>query len=107
MPAIQTPDGPLYYRLDGPDGAPILLLSHSLGMDHAMWDEQVAALAPHLRLLRYDIRGHGASAAPAGDYRLDQLGGDVLGLADTLGVREFAFCGVSLGGMVGQAFNMS
>ena len=102
MPLIQLPAGPCCYRLDGPDAAPVVVLSHALGLDHGMWDAQAADLLPHFRVLRYDTRGHGASAAPAGDYALDDLGGDVLALTDALGIDRFSFCGLSMGGMVGQ-----
>lgn len=102
MPFIPTGGGLCYYRIDGPDDAPVVVLSHALGLDHGMWDAQAADLLPHFRVMRYDTRGHGASAAPAGDYTLDDLGGDVLALADTLGIERFGFCGLSLGGMVGQ-----
>lgn len=102
MAFIATQDGSLYYRLDGAEGGPVVVLSHSLGLDHAMWDAQAADLAPHFRVLRYDSRGHGASMVPSGDYTIEQLGRDVLALVDALGIRQFAFCGLSLGGMVGQ-----
>ena len=59
-------------------------------------------LLQHFQVLRYDTRGHGASSVPAGDYTLDQLGKDALGLADKLGLTKFAFCGLSMGGAVGQ-----
>jgi 3-oxoadipate enol-lactonase / 4-carboxymuconolactone decarboxylase len=91
-----------YYRLDGADDRPVLVLSHSLGLDHGMWDAQAADLLPHFRILRYDTRGHGASSAPPGDYSIAGLGADVLALADACGVERFAFCGLSLGGMIGQ-----
>jgi 3-oxoadipate enol-lactonase/4-carboxymuconolactone decarboxylase len=67
-----------------------------------MWDAQAADLLPHFRILRYDTRGHGASSAPAGDYAIADLARDVLALADSCGVTQFAFCGLSLGGMIGQ-----
>src|SRR3954471_9098048 len=102
MPLIQIADTTCYYRLTGRDDAPVLMLAHSLGQDHGMWDPQAADLSTHFRVLRYDLRGHGASGAPAGDYRIDQLGADALALADALGVQQFAFCGLSLGGMIGQ-----
>jgi len=102
MAFIQTVDGPLYYRCDGADGAPFVVLSHSLGQDHGMWAAQVAALAPYFRVLRYDTRGHGASMAPPGDYTIAQLGRDVLALTDALEIETFAFCGLSMGGMIGQ-----
>ncbi len=90
------------WRADGPADAPVVILSNSLGTAMAMWDPQVAALAPHYRVIRYDTRGHGASGVPAGGYGLDRLGRDVLELADALGIERFAFCGLSLGGMTGQ-----
>jgi 3-oxoadipate enol-lactonase/4-carboxymuconolactone decarboxylase len=88
--------------MEGNDGRPLLVLSHSLGCDHAMWDAQVADLLPHFRILRYDTRGHGASDVPPGDYSIERLARDVLGIADALRVEKFAFCGLSLGGMIGQ-----
>src|SRR5262245_15716412 len=67
-----------------------------------MWDAQAEWLSPHFSIVRYDTRGHGASGVPAGDYSLDDLGADVLRLADALGIERFAFCGLSLGGMIAQ-----
>jgi 3-oxoadipate enol-lactonase/4-carboxymuconolactone decarboxylase len=102
MPLLTTSSTTTYYRFDGGDGLPVLMLSHSLGQDHSMWDAQASALSSRFRVLRYDTRGHGASAVAAGDYRIEQLATDALALADALGIRTFAFCGLSLGGMVGQ-----
>lgn len=99
MPELDLPDARLHYRLDGPEGAPVLLLSNSLGTDLSLWQPQVAALAGPLRLLRYDTRGHGGSSATPGPYTLDQLGRDALDLLDALGIRQAHVAGVSLGGM--------
>jgi 3-oxoadipate enol-lactonase/4-carboxymuconolactone decarboxylase len=92
----------LYYRLEGNAGAPVLVMSHSLGTDHGMWDPQVAGLLPHFQILRCDTRGHGASDAPPGDYSIERLARDVLGLVDALKISSFAFCGLSMGGAIGQ-----
>jgi len=92
----------LFYRLEGRDDAPTLVLAHSLGLDHSLWDQQTIDLVPHFRVLRFDMRGHGASDAPAGDYTIERLGRDVLGLADALEIKRFAYCGISVGGFVGQ-----
>ncbi len=102
MAFVETSSGTLYYRLEGTDGKPVVVFSHSLGLDHGMWAVQVEALAPHFQVLRFDTRGHGASAVVPGDYTIGALGRDVLELADALDIRQFAFCGLSLGGMIGQ-----
>jgi 3-oxoadipate enol-lactonase len=101
--SVLTIDGARhYYRLDGRDARPVVMLSHSLGHDHSMWDLQAADLGEYFQVLRYDIRGHGASDVTPGEYSVDQLGRDALAIADALGIESFAFCGLSLGGMIGQ-----
>jgi 3-oxoadipate enol-lactonase len=102
MPLVQTAGLRVYYRLEGNTGRPVVMFAHSLGVDHGQWDPQVPDLLPHFQILRYDIRGHGASDAPPGDYTMELLARDALALADALGIRQFAFCGLSLGGMIGQ-----
>jgi 3-oxoadipate enol-lactonase/4-carboxymuconolactone decarboxylase len=102
MPFAIVGNHRLFYRLEGKPGAPVLVLSHSIGTDHGMWSQQVEDLLPYFQILRYDIRGHGASDTPAGDYSIEQLGRDVIGLADFLGISTFSFCGISLGGAVAQ-----
>jgi 3-oxoadipate enol-lactonase/4-carboxymuconolactone decarboxylase len=102
LPFITANDIRQFYRLEGQPGKPALVLSHSLGADHGMWAPQVTHLLSHFQVLRYDTRGHGASDAPKGEYSIEMLGRDVLGLADALGIKQFAFCGLSMGGAVGQ-----
>ena len=102
MPFVRTNDIRLFYRLEGNHGLPVLILSHSISTDHQMWAPQAQDLLPHFQILRYDTRGHGASDASAGDYTVEQLGRDVLALADSLSIPKFAFCGLSLGGAIGQ-----
>ena len=102
MPLLTLANSSIYYRFDGADDRPVIVLSHSLGLDHGMWDEQAADLLPYFRVLRYDTRGHGASRATPGDYSIAGLAGDVVSLCDALGIERFACCGLSLGGMIGQ-----
>ncbi len=80
----------LHYRVDGEQNgdAPWIVLSNSLGSDVSMWTPQVAAFSKHFRVLRYDTRGHGHSAAPAGPYTIEQLTGDGLGLMDLLKIER-------------------
>jgi 3-oxoadipate enol-lactonase len=102
MPFADVNGARLHYRYDGPEGAPVLVLCNSLGTDLSMWDLQVAAFAAKFRVLRYDRRGHGASAVTPGPYTIELLARDVLGLLDTLGMDRVRFCGLSMGGMVGM-----
>ena len=102
MPFAKVGNTRAFYRLEGNAGRPVLMLSHSIGTDHAMWDSQVPDLLPYFQILRYDIRGHGASDAPAGEYTVELLARDALAVADAAGIDSFAFCGISLGGAVGQ-----
>ena len=95
-----TPD--LNYLLEGPEDAPVLVLSNSLGTSLEMWDDQASALRGRFRLLRYDTRGHGGSPAPPGPYAMEDLGLDVIRLLDRLGVERASFCGLSVGGMTGM-----
>lgn len=100
MPLHTTDDGcRLAYELSGPDEAPVVVLSNSLGTDHHLWDAQIGVLEPHYRVLRYDTRGHGASDVPPGEYAIARLGQDVLSLMDHVGVRRAHVCGISIGGL--------
>ncbi|MBV9816976.1 MAG: 3-oxoadipate enol-lactonase [Solirubrobacterales bacterium] len=92
----------LHHRIDGPDDAPPLLLGGSLGTDLSMWEPQLSALVGPRRVIRLDTRGHGGSPVPAGPYSIADLGGDVLALMDRLELSRAAYCGLSIGGMVGQ-----
>jgi 3-oxoadipate enol-lactonase len=91
-----------FHRFDGPEDAPLLLLSNSLGTTHEMWNPQLGALTEHFRVLRYDRRGHGQSAVPPGPYSIGELAGDVIELLDSLGLERVSYCGLSIGGMDGM-----
>lgn len=83
---------------------PWVVLLHSLATSHRMWDEQVAALAADYRILRIDLRGHGASSVPPGPYSLEMLADDLKSVFDDLLIAQAHVVGLSLGGMVAQAF---
>jgi 3-oxoadipate enol-lactonase len=86
---------------DGPADAPAVVLAHAIGTSLEMWEPQVASLARHFRVVRYDARGHGSTAVPDGPYELGDLGGDLLALLDELGIARAHVVGLSLGAMVG------
>jgi 3-oxoadipate enol-lactonase len=90
------------YEVSGKEGAPWLVLSHSLACSVRMWDPQVDAFQSKFRILNYDMRGHGATSAPQGPYTLDMLADDVLALTKQLNVQKGYYCGLSIGGMIGQ-----
>jgi 3-oxoadipate enol-lactonase/4-carboxymuconolactone decarboxylase len=102
MPFANVNQTRIFYRLEGAEGLPVLAFSHSISTDHAMWEPQVHDLLPYFQILRYDTRGHGASDTPAGEYSVEDLGRDFVGLLDALKIPSVAFCGLSMGGMVGQ-----
>ncbi|MEH6351809.1 MULTISPECIES: 3-oxoadipate enol-lactonase [unclassified Pseudomonas] len=102
MGFVKLAEGDLNYRFDGPQDAPVLVLSNSLGTDLHMWDEQVAAFSEHFRVLRFDTRGHGQSLVTEGPYSIEQLGRDVLAMLDQLNLDKVHFCGLSMGGLIGQ-----
>jgi 3-oxoadipate enol-lactonase len=88
--------------LDGPADAPVLVLGNSLGTSSAVWDGQVPTFQGSFRLLRYELPGHGGTPAAAGAYTIGGLAEGVLKLLDALGVERAAYCGISIGGMVGM-----
>lgn len=92
------------YELHGKEGAPWLVLSHSLACSVRMWDPQIAALKDRYRILAYDTRGHGATEATKGEYSLGMLADDLNGLLKAVGVKNAHYCGLSMGGMIGQTF---
>ena len=92
----------LHHRFDGPEDAPVLVLSNSIGTRVELWDAQLPAFAGRFRVLRYDQLGHGRSEVPPGPYSVELLGRELLALLDELGVRRFSYCGLSLGGAVGM-----
>src|SRR3974390_1452768 len=102
MPFVKLPDGQIHYELAGPDDAPVLVFSNSLGTTLQMWDAQLTDFSAHFRILRYDTRGHGQSSVTPGPYSIRQLSEDVLYLLDSLKLSRVSFCGLSMGGMTGM-----
>jgi 3-oxoadipate enol-lactonase len=103
MPMIKADDGcPIHVEVAGPESAPALMLSNSLGTNLTMWDDQVAEFGKHFRLIRYDRRGHGQSGVSPGPYSMQRLGRDVIAVLDALKIEKTNWCGLSMGGMVGQ-----
>ncbi|GLQ06649.1 alpha/beta fold hydrolase [Sneathiella chinensis] len=90
--------------LEGPDGAPVVTLSHSLCTNLKAWDDLTEALVPDFRVLRYSMRGHGRSGATPGPYSLSGLAADVAALQTSFGITKSHFVGLSIGGMIAQTF---
>lgn len=99
---VDRPGFRLAYEISGKDeGAPWLILSHSLGSSRMMWRPQLPLLEGKFRVLAYDTRGHGQSTAPPGLYRIEDLAEDVVALMDHLGIATASYMGLSLGGVTG------
>ena len=92
----------LHAVASGKAAGPVVVLSHSIGCDLAMWDPVAAALEPDFRVLRFDRRGHGRSGVPAGDATIETLGRDALAVMDAFGAARAHYVGLSQGGMEGM-----
>jgi 3-oxoadipate enol-lactonase len=102
MPVIDADGCKINVQIDGPQDAPALVLSNSLGTNLSMWDEQAKALSGKFRVIRYDQRGHGKSGAPKGPYPIGRLGKDVVAVLDSLKIAKAHFLGLSMGGSTGM-----
>src|SRR6266852_337912 len=95
----------LYYDLAGPEDGPVVCITHSLSSDGGSWAEQVPPLLQSgFRVLRLDMRGHGGSDPVPGDYTMSELAADAASVLDALGLDRVHYLGLSIGGMIGQAF---
>jgi 3-oxoadipate enol-lactonase/4-carboxymuconolactone decarboxylase len=102
MAFTQRPGANIYWKHDGRDDAPALVLLNSIGTDMDLWDGVMPYLRDRFALLRIDTRGHGASIAEPGEYTLAMLADDVLAIVEAAGFDHFSIAGVSLGGMIGM-----
>ena len=102
MQVADLGDVQLHYRIDGdPDGAPVVF-ANSLGTDLRLWDAVLPHLPAGLKLIRYDLRGHGLSSIPPAPYSMGSMIRDAEKLLDLLEIRDCVFVGLSLGGMIAQ-----
>ena len=90
------------YKLSGTPNSPVLVFSNSLGTDMSMWEEVIPYLLPYFQILQYDTRGLGKSQITTEPYTIQLLGQDVIDLLDTLNIEKAHFCGLSMGGLIGQ-----
>jgi 3-oxoadipate enol-lactonase len=100
---ITTGDGcRIAYRLEGKPDAPVVLFANSIATTMQMWDTNIQNFTDEYHVLRYDLRGHGKSDAPAGPYSIDRMGYDVIEMLDALNIDKVHFVGLSLGGFIAQ-----
>jgi 3-oxoadipate enol-lactonase len=102
MSFLETRGVRLHYLFERNQDRPTLVLANSLGTNLSMWDAQVARFREHFSLLRFDMRGHGLSSIPSASFGIADTALDVIALLDHLHVHEASFCGLSMGGMIGQ-----
>jgi 3-oxoadipate enol-lactonase len=106
MPApflfAQIGDQRIAYREDGIADGPPIVFAHAMGLDHSVWDAVIALLPQGLRIIRFDLRGHGASTTPPAPYSMGALVREAEALLDHLNIRDCVFVGSSIGGMVAQ-----
>src|ERR1700722_19658890 len=94
----------IHVLVEGPPGAPPLVLLHSLGTAAHVWDEQAAELSRSFRVIRPDLRGHGLTTCTPGPYSMELFADDLAALLDALGVNQAHIGGISIGGMIAQTF---
>ena len=104
---VQGAGGALHIRVDGPEGAPWMVLSNSLGANLTMWDGQLDLLTRRYRVLRYDTRGHGLSETVVSPFGFDELVADMAAVMDACGIERADVLGLSLGGMTGLGFALT
>lgn len=102
MIALSRPFGSLHLRIDGPEDGPAVLFANSLGTDLRLWDKVVPLLPPHLRLIRYDKRGHGLSATGGGETLQDHAD-DAIAILSSFAKGPATLVGLSIGGLIAQA----
>src|SRR4249920_3075182 len=102
MPMIDADGCLLNVSVEGRDGGSTLMLSNSLGCTLEMWEPQMNVFTQLFRVIRYDQRGHGKSGVPPSPYSMERFGRDVLAILDDLNIEKVHWCGLSMGGMVGQ-----
>ena len=102
MPFLETHDVRLHYLFERNGDHPVLVLANSLGTNLAMWSAQVIRFRKYFSLLRFDMRGHGRSSVPIASFGIPDAALDVIALLDHLHIHKASFCGLSMGGMVGQ-----
>jgi 3-oxoadipate enol-lactonase len=100
MPEVVSAGCRIAYDVDGPADGPVLLLCHALSTSAAVWGSQVEALSRRYRVIRPDMRGHGRSEAPAGEYTIEQLAADAIAVLDAERVERAHVCGLSIGGLI-------
>jgi 3-oxoadipate enol-lactonase len=102
MPCVRVGDASLNYEQEG-EGTDLVLI-HGLGGDLRVWDADAPVFARHHRVLRYDVRGCGASEKPLGPYSLSLFARDLDALLAACGVHAAHILGISMGGVIAQRF---
>ena len=95
-----------HYDLFGPEGAPVVVMIHGLGLRRACWQWQVPVLSEQFRVLTYDLWGHGDSPKAPDTPTLSVFSRQLADLLDELGIAKAAIVGFSMGGMICRRFAM-
>ena len=102
MPKIKLKNFTCNYLYEDFGHNQTLILSNSLGTNYSMWEDNIDELSHHFNILRYDKRGHGESTIHQDKVSIAELAEDVIELIDELQLKNLYFCGLSIGGLIGQ-----
>lgn len=81
---------------------PTLIFGTSLGADSSMWRPQVKYFKDGWNTITFDLRGHGESPLSTEQPSIEIFADDVISIADDIGLKSFSYCGLSIGGAIGQ-----
>lgn len=88
------------YTDEGPENVPVIIFIHGFPFNKEMWNKQLDALSENLRVIAYDVRGHGNSYSGTDDFSIELFVKDLLSFMDALEIEKTTLCGLSMGGYI-------
>ncbi|MDY6917246.1 MAG: alpha/beta hydrolase [Chloroflexota bacterium] len=102
MPVLRTNSVDTYYEVHG-EGTPLVLI-HGIGACQRLWRLQIEPFSKHMKVVAYDVRGHGKSSGSDERYSIKLFASDLKALLDQLDIKKAHLCGLSMGGLIAQQF---
>lgn len=108
MPTVQLKNYTCNYEFLNSGKDRTIIFSNSLGTDYSMWNKVVDIIKSDFNIILHDTRGHGKSSNSKKELTIEELGEDIIELLNTLNIKgKITFCGLSMGGLIGQYLGIS